>query len=154
VTQHLRLSRNLCLLLLGTTALIAQTEHKTAFTGVWKLNLTKSSYESATAPQSQSLRFTDEGKNIISGVGRNGRPYEWEVPWSNGTEVVVKGRKGETAVQTIRGHTLDMVLKEAGKTVAKVHAVVSPDGKTQTGNITLIDEKGSSHRHVEFYERQ
>jgi hypothetical protein len=154
MTEHLRLNSNLCLLLLATTASVAQTEHRTAYTGSWQLDLAKSTYESGMEPQSQALRFTDDGKTIVSGVGKKGTQYEWSLPWSDGNEVPVEGRKDTVAIQTIHGSTSDLVLKEAGRTVTTVHSVVSPDGKTLSGTVTNIDEKGNRHRHIEFYERQ
>ena len=152
--QHPRLSSNLCLLLLAATISIAQTEHRTAYTGAWQLDLAKSTYESGMEPQRQALRFTSDGKTIVSGVGKKGTQYEWSFPWSGGNEVPVEGRKNTVAIQTIHGGTYDMVLKEAGRTVATVHSVISPDGRTLSGTVTNIDEKGNSHQHKELYDRQ
>ena len=144
----------LVLLLMPTVSLVAQTQHRTAYTGTWKLNLAKSTYQPGTAPQSLNLRFTPEGNNIVSGVDKKGTPFEWAIPWSDGKEVPVEDIKNATAIQRIQGHTLDTVLKEAGKSVMTIHDVLSLDGKTHMGTITYVDEKGHRTQHLEFYDKQ
>ncbi len=59
-----------------------------------------------------------------------------------------------TAIQTIHSQTLDMVLKEEGKTVATVHDVISSDGKSHRGVVTNFDKGGMSNQFLEFYEKQ
>jgi hypothetical protein len=45
-------------------------------------------------------------------------------------------------------------MKADGKTMMTVHAVISTDGKTQTGNVTNVDEKGHQSQHIEVYDKQ
>lgn len=151
--RRVRADWRLGLLFLMAVISVGQTEHKTAYTGTWKLNLAKSSYQAGMDPQSQILRFTNEGKTIVSGRGKNGSSYEWSFPWSNGKEVAVEGREGLMAVQEIDDCRLDLTLRKAGRTLAIVHSVISPDGKTLTGKVRNVDEPGVKE-HLELYDRQ
>ena len=132
----------------------AQTEHNTGYTGTWKLNVSKSVFKPGNAPQSMTLKFTPEGKTIVSGIDQRGKPFEWAIPWSDGKEVRIEGLENTTGTQIIRGHSLKATLKEGGRTVLMIEANLAPDGKTQLGIITNIDEKGHRTQHTEFYEKQ
>lgn len=144
----------LVLLFVPAVVLVAQAEHITACTGIWKLNIAKLIYPPGMAPQSLTLRFTPDGKNIVSGIDGKGKPFEWAIRWSDGKEVRIEGIENATGAQTIRSNSLHAVLKEGGKTVMTIEDVLSPDGKAHTGTITHIDEKGHRTQHTEFYDKQ
>ena len=144
------------LALLFAPALVpaAETEHITPCTGTWELNVAKSTFQPGTIPKSVTLRFTPDGKNIVSGIDGEGKAFEWAIPWSDGKEVRIEGIENATGTQIIRGHSNDVALKQGGKTFMTIQGVLSPDGKTQTATVTRIDEKGGRIQHKEFYEKQ
>ena len=78
-------------------------------------------------------------------------------PWSEGKDVPVKGMTGMknvTIKQQIYGNVLDIEWKADGRTFMTAHAVISPDGKKQTGTVTRTDEEGHRTQSTEFYEKQ
>lgn len=145
------------LLVVFTATLIAEAQQVTPFTGTWKLNVSKSTYPPAMAPRNFTLQFAPDGKTSGSGTMADGKPFTWSFPRSDGKEVPVQGDIGltekSTFSQVIRGNTCDSILRSAGKIVMKVHATVSPDGKTQTGMVTVFDERGHQGQHKEVYEK-
>ena len=134
--------------------LVAQTEHKTAFTGTWKLNKAESNLPPDYELQSETLRMTEDGRVTVASLSNKGERSEWSYPWSDGKEVPVEGIKNATVTQTIQDHTSDLALKVAGKTVTTIHIVLAADGKTHKDTVTEIDSKGHSISHVKVFDKQ
>jgi hypothetical protein len=71
LTLFLRLA-----LLLGPTVIVAQTGHVTAFTGTWKLNPAKSTFNAGPLFRSFSLTFTPDGTRKLDLIGADGQPLK------------------------------------------------------------------------------
>lgn len=154
MNKHLCPVSRLLLLLVPAVVLVAQTQHINVFTGTWKLNNAPSTLSSGASPQSITLRLKEEGKTTVSEIDNQRKLFEWSYPWSDGQEVLAQGIKNATVTQTIRGRTCDVVLKQAGKPVTAIHAVVSADGKTQTRTITNTGQRGYRTQYTEVYNKQ
>ena len=152
--KHLRLSLQLTLLF-GSAVLIAQTRHITPFTGTWKLNLAKSTFNPGPPFQSFVLTFTPDGTRHLDLIGADGQALEASLPWSDGKEVPVAVARGSmenvTATSRIQGSTFDDTWKENRKIIEKVHAAVSPDRRTLTISVDGSDRQDHSfHNHLIF----
>jgi hypothetical protein len=145
----------LVLLLVSTVGLVAQTDHTTAFTGTWKLNVAKSTFNPGPAPQSVTVTNAPDGTFTAESVEAQGKPIQWSHAWSGGAEVPIDGIENATILSKVRGHTLDETMKIGGKTAETVHAVVSPNGRTMTTTIdATTDHQGGSMHNVLILEKQ
>jgi hypothetical protein len=126
----------LVLAFVSAVALLAQTDHTTAFTGVWKLNGAKSTFNPGPGPKSVTVTNTPDGIFTAESVGAQGKSIKWSHAWSGSAEVPIDGLENATILSKVQGHTLDETMKMGGKTVETVHAVVSQNGQTMT---TIID---------------
>jgi len=153
MTKHLADISRLTLLFAVAFVLIAQADHTNAFTGTWKLNVEKSKFI-GPAPQSATVTIAPDGSFTFEGVDQKGQPHKWSHAWSVDKEVPVDGIDNGTIMTKLQGHTADDVMKIGGKTVQKVHAVLSPDGKTITATIDATDPQGRSVHNVEVYDKQ
>jgi hypothetical protein len=137
----------LVLLFVSTVVLFAQTDHTTAFTGTWKLNGAKSTFNPGPAPKSVTVTSAPDGTFKAESVDAQGKPINWSHVWSGGAEVPIDGIENATIRSKVRGHTLDETLKIGGKTAETVHAVVSPNGRTMTTTIdaTTDHPRGPMH---------
>jgi hypothetical protein len=141
--------------LIGSAAvLVAQGDHTNAFTGTWKLNVAKSKFNPGPPPQSVTVTSTPDGTFSVEEVDGQGKPVKFSHPWSGGKEVPVNGIENATWISNVRSRTIDDTMKVGGKTVEKVHVVLSPDGKTVTATIDETDPNGQRVHNVEVYEKQ
>jgi len=155
--------RRTCLLwpslLLGLAALAgAQGEHITPFTGTWKLNLSKSTFDPGPPFKSFTLTFTSDGARHLDLIGAGGQPFKAALPWSDGKEVSVIVTQGSmqnvVAVSRIKGKTFDDTWTENGKMIEKVHGVVSPDGRTLTVTVEGPTPQGGTFHNRVVFDRQ
>jgi len=152
----LYLSR-LVLLFSSAVALIGQTDHTNAFTGTWKLNVAKSKFNPGPPPQSVTVTLAPDGTFTLEIVDEKGKSHKSSHPWSGGKEIPFTddtGMENGTITSKIQGRTWDDTLKVKGKIVQTVHAVIAPDGKTETGTIDATDEQGRPIHNVLLFERQ
>ena len=141
--------------LLGSAVLLlAQGDHTNAFTGTWKLNVAKSKFSPGPPSQSATVTSTPDGTFMVEGVDGHGKPVKFSHPWSGGKEVPVNGIENATWISDVRSHTIDDTMKIGGKTVEKIHVVLSPDGKTVTATIDETDANGQHVHNVEVFEKQ
>jgi hypothetical protein len=153
MTKRLVYVLQLALLFASALVLMAQADHTNAFTGTWKLNVEKSKF-SGPVPQSSTVTIAPDGTFTFEAVDQKGEPHKWSHAWSVGKEVPIDGIENGTIISKLQGRTADDVMKVGGKTVQKVHAVLSPDGKTITATIDGTDPQGRSVHDVEVYEKQ
>src|SRR4051794_23912076 len=99
-------------LLTATLAgLMAQTDHRTAFTGSWTLNLSKSKYDLTPPPKSGRLTLEPDGSLTTDAVEADGKPFKWSAPWSGGREVPIEGIDNGTIVATYGRNSFDHQIK-------------------------------------------
>jgi hypothetical protein len=132
------------------------------FVGTWKMNLAKSKAASIGTLIAQSASFTVEawgdGRKVVGKwVDLQGKAYQWA--WTaknNGKDYPVTGYQGvpTVALKHIGPDTLELVNKNAGKEVSRLHCIVSKDGKTVTVTLKKKDAKGMDATIVEVYDRQ
>lgn len=143
-------------LLLGCVAFAtAQTERTTPFTGVWKLELTKSSFHPGPPFRSFAVTFAPDGTRKLDLIGADGQALQATLPWSDGKEVSVMVSQGNmenvTAVSKIQGRTFNDTWREKGKIIEKVRGVVSSDGGTLTTDVRGIDRQDLKfHNRLKF----
>ncbi len=139
-------------LLFGTAAiLVAQTEHITPFTGVWKLNVAKSSFNPGPPFKSFTITFTPDGTRNLDLIGADGQPVKVSLPWSDGKEVHPAGMANATVISKIEGRTFHDLWKQDGRIIEDVHGVVSSDGRTLTTTVDAMYQQGHPiHNHLTF----
>ena len=78
--------------------------HTTAFTGTWKLNLSKSKFDPGPPFKSFTLIFTPEGVRHLDLVTAGG-PFKASLPWSDGKEVTpaAEGMENVRVISKIHG---------------------------------------------------
>jgi len=122
---------------LGLCGGLAQTDHITAFTGTWKLNLSKSKFNPGPPFKSFTLAFTPDGVRHLDLVGADGQSLNVALPWSDGLEVTPTGQGMEDTkvISKIQGKTVEDTWRRNGTVIEKVHGSISSDGKTLTMNV-------------------
>src|SRR5690349_24498088 len=100
-----------------------------SFTGIWKANVARSSYQLGAAPKSETLRFEPVGdrfKVSLDGVNQQG-PYHSEATGKfDGVDVPVVAAPARQAAFTyafsrVDDHTWDIVIKVNGVRRLLVH---------------------------------
>jgi hypothetical protein len=143
--------------LLGlAVVLAAQAGHITAFTGVWKLNLAKSTFNPGPSFKSFTLTFTPDGVRHLDLLDGDGKSHQISLPWSDGKEVTPVGGGMEYArvVSKIQGKTVDDTWKRNGTIIERVHGAVSPDGRTLTMNVEGPGSTGGTFRNRVVFDKQ
>ncbi|MBV8833715.1 MAG: hypothetical protein JO217_10695 [Acidobacteriaceae bacterium] len=135
---------------LATVFLAAQTEHITPFTGTWKLNVAKSSFDPGPPPESFTITFTRDGTRHINLIGADGQTRQVSLPWSDGKEVPVTGMENTTASSTILGTRFHDIWKQNGKMIEDVRGVLSPNGRTLTIAVQGKTGQHGFHNHLIF----
>jgi hypothetical protein len=145
------------LVLWAAGAVAAQAGHITPFTGVWELNVAKSSFDPGPPFQRFTLTFTPDGTRKLDLTYANGQTLELTLPWSDGKEVSVKANQGfenVTTVSKIRGKTFQDTWWKNGKIIEKVHAAVSPDGRTLKIGVDGTGTQGRAFHNRLTFERR
>ncbi len=139
------------LIALGVLA-AAQAEHRNAFTGTWKMNLPKSSFNPGPPFRSFTLTFTPDGVPHLDLVDAGGQSLNVSLPWSNGHQVTpaAKGMETTRVISKIRGNTIGDTWTHADKILEKVHGTISNDGKTLTMNVEGPGAQGTFPNRVVF----
>ncbi len=146
--------KHLTLLLGAALVLAAQSEHLSAFTGTWKLNLAKSKFNPGPPFKSFTITFTPDGTRHLDLIGADGQPHKPSLPWSDGREVSVQGMENATATSKIQGRTFHDIWKQNGKVTEDVHGIVSPDGKTLRTTVDGTDSQGHPYHNELTFDRQ
>jgi hypothetical protein len=112
-----------------------------AFTGRWRLDVTRSTFASDNpAPQELTLTFSEQGPNriqILEGIAADGRATStaWTAPMSGGSVTFPAGQgpNGGASVRVVDDNTLVMTANSpSGNTGASRTYQISADGKTLT----------------------
>ena len=129
------------------------------FSGVWKLNLSKSKLP-PPIPKSQTARV-DAGTSGIriaeEVVSDTGERMNISVNAQfDGKDYPVKGSPfaDSVAYERIDRFTIKGVGKKAGKVIMHETVMVSPDGKTMTGTYSSTDASGKQVTAVAIFEKQ
>ena len=125
-----------------------------AFTGSWKLDVSKSTFASDNpAPKELTLTFTEQGANriqILKGIAADGSATStaWTAPTTGGTATFPAGQgpNGGASVKLVDAQTL--VMTQNGKAGASRTYQVSADGKTLT--LTQKNEDGRERAKMAF----
>ena len=139
------------LLTIRWAGLMAQTEHRTPFTGSWRLNLSKSKYNLAPPPKSARLTLKPDGSLTVDAVEADGKPFQWSAPWSDGREVPIEGIDNGTMVATYGRDSFDHQIKIKGKVVAMAHGILSANGRVLT---MIVRKPGSTVHNIEISDRE
>ena len=127
--------------------------------GTWKLNEAKSKITPGTA-KFTTVTFKNTSGNIrvtADGMDANGKPMH--VEWSgkfDGKDYRVTGdpNADTRAYRKVDDRTLEVTIKKNGKVTVKSKTVVSPDGKTRTGNVSGTTPNGKKFKNVAVYDKQ
>jgi hypothetical protein len=148
--KHLHFSR-LALLFAAAVVLVAQTKHITPFTGTWKLNLAKSSFNPGPPFKNFTITFAPDGTRHLDLIGADGQPVKVSLRWSDGKEVHPRGIENATVTSKVEGRTFHDIWKQNGRIIEDVHGVVSSDGRTLTTTVDAMYEQGHPiHNHLTF----
>jgi 4-carboxymuconolactone decarboxylase len=144
--------------LVAALLLAAQTEHITPFTGTWKMNLVKSTFNPGPPFKSFTLTFTPDGTRHLDLIGAAGQPLKASLPWSDGKEVPVTVAQGNmnnvTAVSKIQGKTFNDTWRENGKVIEKVRGVLSSDGRSLAVSVEGTDRQGHAFHNRIVFEKE
>jgi hypothetical protein len=133
-----------------------------AFTGTWKLNVSKSKFAAGTEVKELTAVLAEEGANLVvtvKGTTGDGKPIavKYTFPAKGGAVTYAEGAPTSGATVTakrVNASTLDSTSSLKGKEVSSTHAVVSADGKTVTRVVKGADAQGKAFQSTEVYERQ
>ena len=143
-----------------TTVLAADLQ-----TGTWKVNVAKSHYKTAPAPQSQMVTIVPEGKDgvkvTVNAVNAKGEKLTVEYAGQYDGKEVPRNETGAGAVpgQTITlkridDHTVERIAYLKGKKLVTEKWEISKDGKTRTVTQSGMGPDGKPVDNVLFYEKQ
>ena len=130
-------------------------------TGVWKLNLSKSTYPAGPPPYKRSTctieQLGDGLKVTYDMVGLRGAltHMEW-VGKPDGQDYPIQGVDDvlTNAYTQIDARTFEVVVKADGTKVATARIVVSPDGRTLMSSTSTRNIKGEIVKTTAVYDKQ
>ncbi|HEX3702187.1 MAG TPA: hypothetical protein VHU82_02580 [Vicinamibacterales bacterium] len=140
---------------------IGQTEKDNPQIGTWKMNLTKSTFNSGTGFKSAISRIEAVGAGVrhrLDTVYADGttRQYEYTTNY-DGKDMPVVGNSpygDTTALTRVDANTTRTVYKLHGKVTVIQTSVVSNGGKTRTVTSKGTNPKGQAVNSVSVYDRQ
>jgi|SRR5579862_1864110 len=130
------------------------------FTGTWKLNVAKSTYDPGPAPKSATVTIAaaGQGRKVTSkGVDAQGKPTGIAYTANfDGKDYPVTGSPDYDMVSLKRvdANTVATTRKKGGKVVQTMTSVVAKDGKSYTSTATGTNAKGEKIHTVAVYEKQ
>jgi hypothetical protein len=147
---------------LGVTATGAEM-----LTGMWRLNVAKSTYSPGPAPQSNMIKIESvEGglKLVADGVDSQGRKTQNEYTAKfDGkdypTKPMLDAKPNLNAADTVSWKRIDdysyeVTNKLKGKTLTVARHVISKDGKTRTVTTTGMNAQGEKVNNTTVFEKQ
>jgi hypothetical protein len=151
----MRVFHALCAFCVVSTALLAA---ESPFVGTWKLNTGKSRSTPGTAVKEMTVTFEavgNEMKRVATGTDGDGQPINQDstIAW-DGRDHAIDAPGMTVAVKQVNDRTLSVTVKQEGKVVDSVRAVVSKDGKTMTSYEKGQDPKGRKLDNTDVFEKQ
>lgn len=149
--------KSIALLFWAAVVVFGQAGHMTPFTGTWKLNVARSTFQPGPAFKSFTLTFTPDGTRHLDLTGADDQTLKASLPWSNGKVVSVAADRefdGVTAVSKIQGNTFNDKWARNGRVIETVHGAVSPDGRTLKIRVDGADAQGRAFHNRLIFERQ
>jgi len=147
----------LTLCMLATRLLAADNP----FLGTWKLDVAKSQFNPGPGRKEITVKLEQDGENIrrlATGTSADGSPIHEEssIPWDGKDHLVPKPTEPQrtVAITQIGGRTLQVIVKQHGKTTATSHVVVSSDGRTVRQTEDGVNDKGEKVHNVVVAEKQ
>jgi hypothetical protein len=131
--------------------------------GTWKLNLTKSKYNTVQPPKSETETAEAQGdgstKISYEGVAADGSQFAFSFATKfDGKDSPVSGvgpnGQDAIAVKRIDANTTTGTSKKAGKVVATTRSVISKDGKVMTLTSKGVDANGKPRNVVLVWDKQ
>ena len=134
-------------------------------TGVWKVNVAKSHYKTATPPQSQTVTIVSQGKDgikvTVNAVNPKGEKLvvEYAAQYDGKeyprTETGAGAVQGQTvSMKRINAQTVERVAYLKGKKLTTEKWEISSDGKTRTVTQTGVGPDGKPVDNLLIYEKQ
>jgi hypothetical protein len=125
--------------------------------GLWQLNLAKSTYNPGPAPKSQTVDIQGTKATVV-GIGAAGDPVVivFTDISGDGKPHPITGSPAfdEDTLTRIDADTLKVSRSKAGKVVQTGTFVVSRDGKMITFTSTGTDATGRPYNNTQIYEKQ
>ena len=137
-----------------------QTSTIDPMVGIWKVNLSKSTYSPGPAPKSAINKFEpweDGMKGTIDIVDAQGNKIHSEASVKfDGKDYPLKGSPIADAVSVRRltERETEIVWKKAGKVTMTGKSVISADGRTTTVTQSGTDPQGRTVNNVIVYDKQ
>ena len=128
--------------------------------GTWKLNVTKSKFNSSQAPKSETRTYVVAGKDIKASskvVDASGKPTgaSWIVNYDGKDRPETGNPDADTlAVKRVNASTTEFTQKRAGKVVITGTRTISADGKVMTITTKGTDAHGQAIDTVQVFEKQ
>ena len=128
--------------------------------GIWKLNLSKSTYDPGPPPKSMTVKI-EAGENgeaaVADQVDSQGRAthFEFTVRF-DGKEYAVEGDPNRDIVSNrkIDDYSFETTNRKAGRVTTINRTVVSSDGKVRTVTTTGTDARGQQVHNTVVFDRQ
>lgn len=129
--------------------------------GTWKLNLTKSTYESSPPPKSETRTYepsgTDGVKATFNRIDAAGKSVTITyVARYDGRDYAYSGSPDADTIALTRidVRTIGTILKKNGRIVQDTKVITSPDGSMRTQTSTGVDARGRNFTNVMVFDRQ
>ena len=138
-----------------------QNDLRNPFVGTWKLNVTKSKYDSGPAPRSLTRTVEAQGdglKYTFDGVNAKGQSVQYGYAGKfDGKDNPIMGSvpSGEAiSAKRIDSNNFEATLKKDGKVIGTYKVTVSKDGMVTTVNAEFTNAAGVKTHDVQVYEKQ
>jgi hypothetical protein len=159
------MSRNLALAVLSLFVCSGAVWADDVQVGNWKINLSKSHFKTAPAPQSQAVTVVPQGKDgvklTVNAVNAKGEKStieyggQYDGKENPRTETGAGAVPGQTvALKRIDGHTVERTTFLKGKRLVTEKWEISADGKTRTVTQSGVDPAGKPVDNVIVYDKQ
>jgi hypothetical protein len=127
--------------------------------GTWHLNEAKSKITPGTAKNTTVVYgggMMGKVKITVDGTDGSGKPAHnvWSGKFDGKDYAVTGDPTADTrSYSKVNDRTLEIINKKDGKVVSKGRAVVTPDGKRRTLNVTGTTEKGKKFKNTAVYDK-
>jgi hypothetical protein len=144
-------------LLLASIAVLQAADH---FTGIWTLNVAKSTYSPGMPPRSQTTKLEtlkDGIREIVDRVNTDGTATHWDFTAKfDGKDYPIVGDpdRDMASVKKVNDFTLEVVNKKAGKVTTSMTILFAKDGKSRTNTVTGTTATGLPIRNVLLFDKQ